>query len=219
MLPFSVALREVAAIPGARYSCVADDVTGDVLAEHGRPGPDPAAAVRWGRGLRAALLPSGELEDVMITADATFHLLRRVRAGERTVIVHVSVDRARGNLALARRTLGAIRFIDEESPAPQVIEHYPPAPAPRVTAGTAPRATVPDRPKMPLPVRTPRRPEPAAGARTVGALPSAIPAPRRPPAPVTPGGGTPPVDVPVARGWSDDLYTMGRLLDALRRMK
>ncbi len=225
MQPFSAALREIAGIPGARYSCVADDVTGDVLAEHGRPGVDPAAAVRWGCGLRAALQHSGELEDVMITAEGTYHLLRRVRDGSRTLLVHVSVDRADGNLALARRTLGAIRLADL-SPAPEPVE--PPRSEPVEARPSA--ARVPDqRAPAALPVRTPARP-----ARAPGASLSAVPPPRRPitpetitqiraePATAAPASGAvgpaPPIAVPEARGWSDDLHTMRRLLDALRRM-
>lgn len=227
MLPYSEVLREIASIPGARYSCVADGVTGDVLAEHGRPGTDAAAAVRWGSGLRAALRPDGELEDVMITAEGTYHLLRLVRAPSRTVLVHLSVDRAQGNLALARRALGDVRVDDTAPVAPQRLEEA------SVTAAPAARSVVPDqrtpaRPITSLPVRTPRRPEPVPEqpVRRPGATLSAVPPPRRPVAPVMASapaaGGDPaeqPIAVPVARGWSDDLYTMSRLLDGLRRMK
>lgn len=227
MHPFSAALREMVTIPGARYSCVADDVTGDVLAEHGRPGTDPAAAVRWGSRLRAALRPAGELEDVMITAEGTYHLLRLVRTDARTVLVHLSVDRARGNLAMARRALGAVRFDGTTPVAPQRKEETPVTP---VSAATAALADQPARAPQPtaLPVRTPRRPEPLPEqpVRRPGATLSAVPPPRRPvmpaiaPVPVAATGPPEqPIAVPVARGWSDDLYTMGRLLDALRRMK
>ena len=158
MLPFSAALRDIARIPGARYSCVADGVTGDVLAEHGQAGPDPAAAVRWGTGLRTALRPSGELEDVMIAAEATYHLLRLVRADDRTVLVHVSVDRARGNLALARRALGDVRFDATTPAAPQRIEVTP--------ASLPPRALPPCRSSAP-----PRRhPPPCRSAPHAGRI-------------------------------------------------
>lgn len=233
--PFSAALREMATIPGARYSCVADDVTGDVLAEHGRPGPDPAAAVRWGSGLRAALRPVGELEDVMITAEGTYHLLRMVRADARTVLVHLSVDRAQGNLAMARRALGEVRFDGATTAAPQreaPVTAALAAQAVREAPAAVPEPRTPAPPAAALPVRTPRRPEPlpARPVRRPGATLSAVPPPRRPVAPPTvvsaaplpaPESGPPeqPIAVPVARGWSDDLYTMGRLLDALRRMK
>lgn len=221
--PFSAALREIASIPGARYSCVADDVTGDVLAEHGRSDPDPAAAVRWGTGLRAALRSSGELEDVMITAEGTYHLLRLVHADSRTVLVHLSVDRIHGNLALARRALGEVRFDNATPVAPQRVEQAP------LAVVSAPAGLVEQRAGGPapaaLPVRVPRRPEPLPGqpVRRSGAMLSAVPPPRRPVAPEIPAAGAAPAeqsaDVPAARGWSDDLYTMGRLLDALRRMK
>lgn len=222
MLPFSAALRDIARIPGARYSCVADGVTGDVLAEHGQADPDPAAAVRWGTVLRTALRPSGELEDVMIAAEGTYHLLRLVRADDRALLVHVSVDRARGNLALARRALGDVRFDAATPAAPQAIEVTPAPHVPSSAAVPEQRAPVP--PPAALPVRTPRRPDPIPErpARRPSASLSAVPPPRRPVLPAVAAVAAPaseqPIDVPVARGWSDDLYTMGRLLDALRRM-
>ena len=222
MHPFSAALREIATIPGARYSCVVDDVTGDVLAEHGRAGHDPAAAVRWGSGLRAALRPSGELEDVMITAEGTYHLLRPVSADSRTVLVHLCVDRASGNLALARRALGELRFDLSNHRAPQWIDETSGAVA-RASGTEEQRAGTHAPPA--LPVRTPRRPDPVPDrpVRRPGATLSAVPPPRRPVPPEAPAVDDatvePSVTVPVARGWSDDLYTMSRLLEALRRMK
>lgn len=228
--PFSAALRDIASIPGALYSCVAEDVTGHVLAEHGRAGPDPAAAVRWGSGLRAALHASGGLEDVMITAAGTYHLLRLVRADSRTVLVLLSVDRVHGNLALARRVLGEVRFDVADPAVPQRTEATPLPVAPIAVAVPVKRA-VAARAATALPVRTPRRPLPLPDqtVRRPGATLSAVPPPRRPVAPPAPivaaapaaeeAPAGQPVSVPTARGWSDDLYTMSRLLDALRRMK
>ncbi|MDQ4116842.1 MAG: hypothetical protein M3235_07730 [Actinomycetota bacterium] len=207
---------------------MADDVTGDVLAEHGDAGPDPAAAVRWGSGLRAALRPSGELEDVMITAEQTYHLLRLVRADAGTVLVHLSVDRACGNLAQARRALGEVRFDAASPAAPQRIDRTPGTVAtvgPSSSVVREQRSTT--QAPTDLPVRAPRRPEPvpAQPVRHPGATLSAVPPPRRPVTPGTPAARPvpdtapeQPVAVPTARGWSDDLYTMSRLLDGLRRM-
>ncbi|WP_132426149.1 hypothetical protein [Pseudonocardia endophytica] len=206
---------------------MADDVTGDVLAEHGHPGPDPAAAVRWGSGLRAALRPDGELDDVMITTDGTYHLLRLVHTASRTVLVHLSVDRAHGNLALARRALGDLRLDGSVPVVPQRIDPVPARPVVR-TPAVVPEQRAPAPSPPVLPVRTPRKPEPrpAQAVRRPGATLSAVPPPRRPVAPATApappvvdAAPEQPISVPIARGWSDDLYTMRRLLDALRRMQ
>jgi hypothetical protein len=56
--------------------------------------------------LTGELAADDELEDVMVTFDKHFHLIRIVRpASLQTVILLVVLDRARANLAMARRAI------------------------------------------------------------------------------------------------------------------
>lgn len=219
-------LRDVAAVPGAQYSCIAERLTGTVLVEHGTRPEDADAAVLWGRFVTGSVTGAGHLEDIMITGARRYHLIRQVRPDGRTpLLVYLRLDRARGNLAQARRVLAALH-VGGSDPVPaqalppnqQRIDRAPDPvrPTRRVPPGRAPAATAPAAGRSARPA--PRPP--------TAAPPASVPLPRRPvadaarppaaPAAAAPGPSDREPTVPGAR-WSDDLQTMRRLLDALRR--
>lgn len=228
-------LRGVLDAPGARYACLADPATGAVVAAHGgagtRPGTgagdppgtvpaDAAAVLGWGSA-EAGSGPAGpSFEDAVITTGASYHLVRAFSRDGGPLLAYLQVDRAHGNLALARRALLALSRTDPEQPAAAA---GPVVPAPRSDAtgdGRAP--VVPAQARAPEAERTPPPPVPLP-RRETGAPPSAlVPAdgPTEPPpdpddqAAVS---ASAPPDQPGGR-WADDLRTMARILAGLRRL-
>jgi hypothetical protein len=107
-------LAPVTAIDGFQLAGLIDASTGMVLASaQDRADISLAKAAAGAADLAGVLalltgeLASGEeLEDVMVTFDKHFHLIRMVRPAPRqTVILLVVLDRARANLAMARRAI------------------------------------------------------------------------------------------------------------------
>ncbi|MFI9627178.1 hypothetical protein [Streptomyces sp. NPDC052042] len=124
-------LLEVMRLPGARGAAVVDWTSGLALGTIGEsPNGDheataaetaevarmaaeqpafaaeatgPSAAEPYG----AADRPSSPVEDVIVTTRAGYHILRFVETTfDSSVVVHLWLDRAEGNLALARIRLG-----------------------------------------------------------------------------------------------------------------
>ena len=106
-------------LPGATYACVVERDSGRVLAEAGNgeggagdgEGVVPYSVARWGTAVAAMFdATSGdELDDVMITGRRSYHLVRSLGASA-SVLAYLRLDRARSNLAVARRELAAVRW-------------------------------------------------------------------------------------------------------------
>jgi hypothetical protein len=107
-------LAPVTTIDGFRLASLIDSSTGMVLASV--QDQDDISLPRAAAGaadiasvlalLTGELATGDDLEDVMVTFSKHFHLLRIVQAGpSQTVILLVILDRARANLAMARRAI------------------------------------------------------------------------------------------------------------------
>jgi hypothetical protein len=196
--PYSDALQELLRLPGARYSCIADAVSGRVLAEHGKGVVDPAAVLGWGGAALRDLDGADDLDDLIVTGARAYHLVRRAAAGGGPpLLVYVCLERARSNLALARRALAGV-----------VVAPLPP------TAEGGAVAPVPFAP----PSSTDPWPPPVAPAPRAPSPPAAVPLPRRTRTAVPAAA---PVPQPRAAGprWAGDLGTMRRLLAGLRALQ
>ena len=188
-------------LPGSRYSCVAERESGRILIESGAATVDPTVVLRWGMEASAAL--------------GNYHLVRPLGASQ-SLLVYLCVDRARVNLASARRELAAAR------PGERA--------AATVSAGVAPAPPGPSRGRRPAVSRTAAAMPPAAAplVRRVAAsrdpAPVDVPLPRRTnatplPAPQpSPPRQRPSADPVLAQPWADDVATMNRLLTALRAL-
>jgi hypothetical protein len=97
-------VRALAAVPGSTHAAVVDERSGALLAESGSAGSGTplTALLAWARRTTARPGP-GDLDDLVVTTDRAFHVLRRRTAGGGPVWTYLRVDRSRGNLALARR--------------------------------------------------------------------------------------------------------------------
>lgn len=207
------ALRQLLQLAGARYSCVADEATGRVLVELGAADPAaPVAALEWG-GAAARYFAAGDvddLDDLMVTSRRAYHLVRRVApSSSPPLLVYLCLDRARGNLAAARRELGMVRLqgllATEAAPSSEVSAPTEASPAAVEDAASAEEtASEPEPPVVMGP------PPPAA----------MVPLPRRAPAqPPTRASepAPPPAPDPVGvQEWATDMGTLRRLLAALR---
>jgi hypothetical protein len=179
------------------------DVAGPVSAASGDLLSCGAEAARF-------LAAAGDgLDDLMVTSRRAYHLVRQVESGlPEPVLVYLCLDRGRGNLALARRELAATRLGERADVPAQAL---PPV---AERTGAAPTVAVPPAPATAPPAAGPpaaRRPSPVprGGGRVAVPLPRRSPAALPPPAPPRPRVGA---------GWSDDVGTMRRLLDGLRRL-
>lgn len=104
------------AINGVRGASFVDYTTGLPIDTRGDSiGVTSEATAAGTAGLLQAALdaaalaapPSGEqLEDIVVTASAEYHLFHCVPAPfDSRLVLHVRIDRQRGNVALAKRTL------------------------------------------------------------------------------------------------------------------
>lgn len=199
-------------LPGSRYSCVADRESGRILIQFGAAAVDPAVVLRWGMEATTALgtAAEGGLEDFILTSGGHYHLVRPL--GEtQSLLVYLCVDRARVNLASARRELAAARPNDAGAPPPPTS----PQPSPQRSSPAVPRPAV-----LPLAAAPPARRGPTnRRPDTV-----AVPLPRRSGSTAVPAlapasrphkSSSDPV---LAQPWADDVATMNRLLTALRAL-
>jgi hypothetical protein len=197
----SAAVRELVAVPGATYAAAVDDRSGALLAESGAVGSGAALAALLAWARRAAALPGPDgLDDLVVTTDRAFHVIRLGTVAGVPVWAYLRVDRKRGNLALARRA----------GPSPPDPARPPPGPAPGPTAPGPPCRGGRRRPcrsglRPPCPHRAvpPRRAPCPCGPRPPRWRPPSVPPfPLRPPA----GAPTPPRCTgcsPVSGSWPD----------------
>jgi hypothetical protein len=153
--PVARFLEGLAALPGAEY-VLAVDAGGDrVRGESGGP-PGPAMAlIDWARRVAdVSHERRHDLEDLVLTTDTAFHLVRLVapRPGNGLLWVTVRVDRARGNLAWSRRALAGLG-------APGSVS------GPRALGSGS---STPSGPSTPLGSPTPSGPTAGAGAGVSG---------------------------------------------------
>ncbi len=97
---------------GALGATLVDYESGLCLATAGNPGFDlelaaagNAEVVRAKKKIRDKLGLQDKIEDILITLDGQYHLIRMVGT---TMFLYVALDRAKSNLAMARRELAAI---------------------------------------------------------------------------------------------------------------
>jgi hypothetical protein len=199
-------------LPGSRYSCVAERESGQILIESGVATVDPAVVLRWGTEATTVLeaAADGGLEDVILTSGCLYHLVRPLGAS-RSLLVYLCVDRARANLASARRELAAARFDD------RVVTVAAPRPPPESLKGLSPAISRPASAMPPASVPPARQPV----AATTNPAAVAVPLPRRAGPRAIPGAAPPPQqrwssDPVLGRQWANDVVTMSRLLTALR---
>ncbi|MGD9525511.1 hypothetical protein [Pseudonocardia sp.] len=254
-------LRQLLRMEGVLCAGVAERDSGRLLAAAGNGslpnvmGPSIAALARLsgqldgpaGRDAGTADIIDGDLEDVMITSERLFHVLRQVDvAGSGPVLVYVRLRRGHGNPATCRRELASAELRDSVAAA-----CGPPRPAaiPGAMAGNgtvAPRLDTGSHPALPA-VEPPRRPAPPRTSRPAAAdgpattrlpAPRATPASRGVPSPAAPElprrvrgshlvgvpdpvdrSGRPPATSGVLQqGWAKDGRTLRRLLAGLRRL-
>src|SRR3954462_13992645 len=109
-------LQEAMAIPGAVGASIVDYTTGFPVATTGAaPNADHEAAAAGtadevhaanGRPLLASAVPQDLLEDLITTTAGGYHLLRLVQTDfDSRLVLYVWLDRAQGNLAVARRRM------------------------------------------------------------------------------------------------------------------
>lgn len=197
-------------LPGSTYSCVAATENGEIVAEAGEVTLEPAIVLRWGREAASVLerFPGGGMEDFILTSGGHYHLVRPL-GDTRSLLVYLCVDRARVNLALARRELAAAR---PESAARRQPDPVPsPALRRRLPAASRTAAAM-------APVSKP------SAARPTARDAMEIPLPRRAaspavPVPVPPPSRRPTVAPVLGQEWADDISTMNRLLAALRALR
>ena len=197
-------------LPGSRYSCVAERESGRILIQFGTAAVDPAVVLRWGMEATTALGTAGDggLEDFILTSGGHYHLVRPL-GWARSLLVYLCVDRARVNLASARRELAAAR--------PDELAPTRPPPTPRNRASTCGFAhsghAAGGEPARPATARGPptgRRGRSAATAQRAR-RPFPLRRPRR-------RGRRSSSDPVLAQPWADDIATMNRLLTALRAL-
>jgi len=110
-------LTDAMKIDGALGLAIAEVETGENLGSAGAPGFDLAAAAAGNAAVLRAkqtildrLAIGGQVEDILVTIGGHLHLIHPFqRANDpRPLFVYLVLDRARGNLGLARRELGKI---------------------------------------------------------------------------------------------------------------
>ena len=108
-------LKRLLELDGATGACVVDSNSGMML---GTLGGSPtfsmevAAAgntevVRAKRKTMSALRIGDGIDDILVTMNSQYHLIRPLRTND-ALFVYLVLDRARGNLAMARHTLSAV---------------------------------------------------------------------------------------------------------------
>ena len=119
MLGVDDCLRQAMAIPGAIGASLVDYTTGFPVASAGTaPDADHDAAAAGtaavvqavnSRSLFTSVVPHDLLEDLIITTAGGYHLLRLVPTDfDSRLVLYVWLDRALGNLAVARRRMHAL---------------------------------------------------------------------------------------------------------------
>jgi hypothetical protein len=220
---------------------------GKVLASAGAAADDgpgvPLAVLEWGATAAGylAAAASDEMDELIVTSRRAYHLVRKLDGGAgRPLLVYLRLDRARANLAVARRALAALRVTRAPTPRRHGVATKQEIPAQsgsvETTAGAdqgpAVAVAAPVAPRSALPWSTlPRRHQVAAlplprrsAAVSLPAPPPAAPdpLPRRfaevPPPVASAVSGADPPSVPAPR-WVNDVGTMRRLLAGLEQLQ
>ncbi|PVZ11721.1 hypothetical protein [Actinomycetospora cinnamomea] len=175
--PGAERLAPVRDLPGLAHACLLDASGGRVLAEIGADeGGATAAVLAWGHRAGAVATDRGRtLEDLIVTTDVAYHLVRAVGGVADGPWVYLRVRRDEGNLALARRRLAAITTAAPAGATPA------PDPSPAVRSSSGPVG-------VPFPRRTP------AATPAVPAVPSVPAAP--------PSRASPPAASPAPAPWA-----------------
>ena len=105
-------LKSALKIDGCLGAALVDFETGMCLGTGGNPGFDLELAaagntdvVRAKKRIRDKLGLGDKIEDILITLDSQYHLIRMVGT---SMFLYLVLNRERSNLAMARRELGAI---------------------------------------------------------------------------------------------------------------
>jgi hypothetical protein len=175
----------LAELPGAEY-VLAVDADGDrVLGEAGGPPGADLAVLDWARRVASVAHERRHaLEDLVLTTERAFHVVRLVPVDpeapdDGSAWVGVRIDRARGNLARARRAVAGtgaaaapsrpralpVAAPDSHRPSPRFAPFPSAAPSPRFEPGPA-TPSVSWAPSGPPELPSPRAPEPDDGPRT-----------------------------------------------------
>jgi hypothetical protein len=111
-------LRGVGGVDGVLMACVVDPATGMVVGatdRHDETGTTMAAAgaadvLQVLTVMTANLALGGEVEDAVITLTKHFHILRVLPVGpDQGLVLLVTLDRTRANLAMAQREIRGLR--------------------------------------------------------------------------------------------------------------
>ena len=104
-------LARILQVDGAIGGCIADSDSGMMLASMGgdRIDLEVAAAgntevVRAERRTMETLKLQGEIEDILITLQTQYHIIRPLSTN-RALFVFLVIDKVRGNLAMARHVI------------------------------------------------------------------------------------------------------------------
>jgi len=112
MADIPTSLKQAVDIDGCLGGCLVDFDSGLCLGTAGNPGFDlelaaagNADVVRAKKSIRDKLKLKDKIEDILITLEGQYHLIRMVGT---TMFLYVVLDRTKSNLALARKELATI---------------------------------------------------------------------------------------------------------------
>ncbi|MGD8859724.1 MAG: hypothetical protein PVI30_06920 [Myxococcales bacterium] len=112
MADVKTAVNDAAQIDGCLGAALVDFETGLCMGTTGNPGFDlelaaagNAEVVRAKKKIRDKLGLQDKIEDILISLNGQYHLIRMVGT---TMFFYLVVDRSRGNLAMARKELETI---------------------------------------------------------------------------------------------------------------
>lgn len=112
MADIKTSLQKAIKIDGALGAALVDYTSGMCLGTAGNPGFDLELAaagntevVRAKKNIRDKLGLRDKIEDILITLNTQYHLIRMVGT---SMFIYVALDRAKSNLALARKELESI---------------------------------------------------------------------------------------------------------------
>ena len=247
-------VQQLLELPGAMYVCVINESTGGVLSEFSRTDTTARPSATVLRDLAQHLgslsgVAATRLEDVMMTSDSAYHLIRRYSfPGTAPALVYLRLDRRRANLGIARRAVSVLQQSAKAAPPDPTLTE--PATVKQSLATSAgPRTRPASRTPVPSSVSdtsehlsrsiAPQKRVPhaiaAPAVRVVMAPPPALP--RRPPAALprqntvlgrrddfTSSSSASAAIVTTSKpavlsqSWSNDVSTLSRLLEGLRRL-
>ena len=109
------ALTKIMQLDGALGACIVDSNSGMMLGSEGGSGPinlEVAAAgntevVRAKRKTMKALNLKDTIEDILITLQGQYHLIRPLASND-ALFIYLVLDKTRGNLAMSRHTLAGV---------------------------------------------------------------------------------------------------------------